>query len=199
MSAVTDIRSQWRLALQAERDARQDAWSDIQGHLPFLYDSVCRFPGARVLELGIRSGTSTGVLLAAVEQADGHLWSVDLEEPRVPSWWPLTGRWTLTVGDDLDAEIITGQPTGVDLLLLDTSHAYQHTLDELRAYVPRVKPGGLVCCHDTLLVGHDARGMGIEGDGGEVWRALDAYCAETGLTWSNREGSYGMGVIEVPT
>ena len=192
------VGSQWRLALAAECEARLTTWSDIQGHLQFLHDLVTARPGARVLELGVRSGTSTAVLLDAVDLAKGHLWSVDLEPPRVPSWWPLTGRWTLTVGDDLAAHVLAQQPTMVDVLLIDTSHTYDHTLAELDAYVPRMRPGGVVCCHDTELVGHDARGYGVTGPDGPVRRALDDYCDAADLSWSERPGSFGMGVIEIP-
>lgn len=189
---------QWRLALDAEYESRRDVWSDVQDHLPFLHDLACR-PGARVLELGVRWGTTTAALLAGVEQGRGHLWSVDLEPPTVPSWWRFTGRWTLTIGDDLHPDVLAQQPTGVDVLFLDTSHTYDHTLAELETYVRRMVPGGVVCCHDTRLVGHDDAGMGIEGENGPVRRALDTYTARHGLTWTERPGSFGLGVIEIPT
>lgn len=194
MTAAT-AAEQWRLALEAERDARMGTWSDIQGHLGFLLEQAAARPSPTLLELGVRSGNSTGVLLYAAFATGGHLHSVDLEAPRVPSWWALTGCWTLTVGDDLDQTVLDAQPDQVDLLLLDTSHAYQHTLDELRVYVPRVRPGGVVCCHDTELEAPDLVGPQPPFP---VARALDAYCAESGLAWVNRPGSYGMGVIEVP-
>jgi predicted O-methyltransferase YrrM len=191
---------QWRLALEAERDARLGVWSDIQGHLEFLLEQAARRSAPTMLELGVRSGNSTAVLLYAAEQTGGHLWSVDLEAPRVPSWWALTGLWTFVQGDDLDtatiAELFPKALVDVDLLLLDTSHAYDHTLAELRAYVPRVRPGGMVCCHDTELEAPDLVGPQPPFP---VARALDTYCAETGLSWVNRPGSYGLGVIEIPT
>jgi predicted O-methyltransferase YrrM len=186
---------QWWLALEAEYEVRLRAWSDIQGHLQFLHDRATATPQPTLLELGTRSGNSTAILLAAACRADGHLWSVDLEQPQVPSWWALTELWTFTVGDDLDQTVIEAQPDGVDLLLLDTSHAYDHTLAELRAYVPRVRPGGVVCCHDTELEAPELVGPQPPYP---VAKALDAYCAEAGLSWSNRPGSYGMGVIEIP-
>lgn len=188
---------QWRLALEAEYTSRRSVWSDIQGHLEFLHDLVASRPGARVLELGVRWGTSTGVLLHAVEQADGHLWSVDLTPPTVPSWWALTGRWTLAVGDDLDPAVFAQQPDSLDVLLVDTSHTYAQTLAELRAYLPKVRPGGTVCLHDTELESSPEHPP--EDPPFPVARALDAFCAETGLTWTNRPGSYGLGVIQIPS
>jgi Methyltransferase domain len=196
MNLTEHPTNQWRRALEAEYGSRLRAWSDIQGHLEFLHDLAVGIVEVRVVELGTRTGVSTAAFLHAAEAADGHVWSVDLEQPAVPSWWPLTGRWTLTVGDDLEPQVIGAQPDP-DVLLIDTSHTYEQTLAELRAWVPRVRVGGWVCCHDTDLSGHDERGMGIEGADGAVRRALDDYCAETGLTWSNRPGSYGMGVIKI--
>jgi cephalosporin hydroxylase len=187
---------QWRLALDAEYDSRRSVWSDIQGHLEFLHDQAAGVQGAKVLELGVRWGTSTAVLLAAVEKVGGHLWSVDLTPPSVPSWWALTGRWTLTIGDDLDPKVIEAQPDGVDMLLLDTSHIYQHTLAELRAYVPKIRPGGIFCCHDTELDNAPDQPPGDPSF--PVARALDVFCEETGLVWENRSGSYGLGVIRIP-
>lgn len=192
---MTATTQRWRLALEAEAASRMFAWSDIQGHLPFLLEQATAHPRPRLLDLGVRSGVSTAVLLWAAEQADGHLWSVDLTQPRTPGWWTATGRWTLTVADDLDPELLDCLGDGFDLVLVDTSHTYDHTLAELQAYVPKVKAGGLVCCHDVDLVGHDASGWGIEGPDGPVRRALDDYCAEVGLGWEHRPGSYGMGVI----
>ena len=51
--------------LRTEYEARAGQWSDIQGHLPTLHDAVMAYPGVRVLELGVRWGTSTACLLAA--------------------------------------------------------------------------------------------------------------------------------------
>lgn len=189
---------QWTLAFQAEYESRLAAWSDVQGHLEFLHAEVAKRPGCQVLELGTRTGVSTAALLAGAERSGGHVWSVDLIPPRVPSWWQLTGRWMLVVGDDLDPEVQAALPGQADVVFLDTSHEHEHTLAELRAYVPRVAPGGVLLAHDTDLAGHDARGFGLEGPDGPVRRALDAFCAEAGLAWSNRPGSFGLGVIEIP-
>jgi predicted O-methyltransferase YrrM len=196
MTAPT-VSRQWTLALEADYAARLAAWSDIQGHLPYLYAEAASRPGCRVLELGTRSGTSTAAFLLAAARVGGHVWSVDVEEPRVPSWWPLTGLWTFTRGDDLHPAVAAAQPADVDVLLIDTSHTRLQTLAELSLYVPRVKTGGVVCCHDTDLAGHDQAGFGIEGPGSGVRAALDEWCAATGRTWRNRPGSYGMGVITI--
>jgi hypothetical protein len=88
---------------------------------------------------------------------------------------------------------------------MDTSHTYAQQLAELRAYVPRVRPGGTVLVHDTQCVPRDNFAsdsfIPTPAPEGPVKDALDAYCGETGLTWVNRDsgpGLYGMGVITIP-
>lgn len=182
--------------LRTEYEARAGQWSDIQGHLPTLHAEVVARPGAQVLELGVRWGTSTACLLAAAEEAGGHVWSVDVSHPAVPDWWAGTGLWTLTVGDDLDPAVAAAQPAAVDVLFIDTSHTFDQTAAELRLYVPRVRPGGVVLLHDVELERPEAAPVG--GPAFPVARALDAFCAETGRRWEPRTGSYGLGIIRVP-
>jgi predicted O-methyltransferase YrrM len=175
-------------ALQQEYDVRRSVWSDIVDHMPTLYDVVLHYPNAVVQELGTRTGNSTCSLLLAAEQVDGHVWSVDIEYPIVPPWWVNTGRWTVTVGDDLDPVVFDAQPAEVDVLFIDTSHTYDQTAAELRLYVPRVRPGGTVLLHDTELIGPDRAYIKPGGTDVDypVARAVEAATASAGST-SRRE------------
>lgn len=179
--------------LHADFQARCNSLSDIYQHLPTLYGQAVRYPEAVVLELGVRSGNSTAAFLAAAEKVDGTVWSVDIQEPRSRSNWHDTGFWNLIIGDDLSAEVQAATPAEVDVLFIDTSHAYDHTLSELRTYVPRVRSGGVVLCHDTEL--ESPEGVGNRPPF-PVAKALTAYCTESGLTWVNISGCHGLGVIE---
>ena len=158
--------------------------SDISLHLPFLYESA---QGSTVIELGVRTGNSTAAFLAA----GADVWSADTEAPAVPEQWHENPRWHFLCGDDLNPDILDGLPAEVDVVFIDTVHTYDHTLAELRAYAPRAR---LVLLHDTQWV--DGRDDGSPA--GPVSRALDDYCAETGLSWENRPGSYGLGVLRKP-
>lgn len=167
--------------LQSEYLARCQRPSDISMHLPVLFETVSRYEHATVIELGVRDGNSTAAFLAGVEAVDGHLWSVDIEAPRVPHWWAATGFWTLGIGDDLDRNIASALPE-CDVLFIDTSHWFDQTLAELRLYCPKVKAGGVVLLHDTeWCPEHEF----------PVARALDEFSPG----WKNLPGSYGLGVI----
>ena len=69
-------------------------------------------------------------------------------------------------------------PGEVDVFFLDTSHEYEHTLAELRAYMPRVAPGGIALFHDTNLLGWP--GYDWDSTTPPVQAALDDWCAGDG-------------------
>lgn len=156
---------------------------DIRDQMPVLYAWARH--ATKVIELGIRTGNSTSAFLAALE-GRGELWSVDVSYPDVPVSWTALENWHVLVTDDVTDQAVEFCPDGVDLLFIDTSHYYEHTRAELRLYVPKVRPGGVVLLHDT--------GPGWP----DVSRALNDWSTETGLSWYDHPGWPGLGVIEVP-
>jgi hypothetical protein len=178
------------LSLRDDYLARLEPWSDIQDCLVRLHDAAARYPGVRVLELGVRSGNSTAAFLAAADRADGHVWSADIMPPDVPAHWHDCGRWTFIPGDDM---IIIPPPGPFDILFIDSSHRRAHTLAELRKFAPLVRPGGKVLLHDTRLEHVDGEEVPFP-----VARAVSAFCGETGLSWTDHDAWYGLGEIVIP-
>jgi predicted O-methyltransferase YrrM len=131
--------------------------SDIAEHLSNLYN-VClaKMPDS-VLELGTRGGESTRVLVEYCERFDKKGFSIDLDSQ--PDW--LAGKkWNHFSGDDIGIgqKIVGNQkwPDGtefapLDLIFLDSSHEYKHTLEELALYWPLIAPHGVLVLHDTNL------------------------------------------------
>ena len=183
--------------LQAEYERRLREPSDIRDHLPVLRQHATGWQFPRVLELGTREGNSTAAFLTAVEKT-GWVWSIDINPPQVPDEWHSLPCWRFLQADDLSPQARAWAPPVVEVLFIDTSHEYAHTLTELRVYGPRVRPGGVILLHDTEYgcIGGEHR-QWIDPRVSEVGRAVDAYCRETGLSWVNRPGSYGLGVIKV--
>jgi predicted O-methyltransferase YrrM len=103
-----------------------------------------------VVELGCGSGDSTVALLSAAQEVGGQVTSVDIDacDPvkvmlRQAS---LDGRWTFLHGDDMEVE----PPQPIDHLFIDTSHTFDHTLNELGRYEPLVRSGGVITMHDIV-------------------------------------------------
>jgi cephalosporin hydroxylase len=84
-------------------------------------------------------------------------------------------------------------PDEVDIVFIDTSHAYLHTVQELNLYRWLVRPGGRIVLHDTEL----AHPMDVVGPAYPVKKAVEEFVAAEGLTWTNRPHCWGLGVIEM--
>ncbi len=166
---------------------RLAVWSDVVGHLQFLYETVVEQNAQVVVELGARSGNSTVALLAGVEVTGGLLYSVDIETPQ----WPLEvwdhPQITFLKGDDL--ALREQVPNEIDVLYIDTSHTELQTLAELRLYGPSAK---VILMHDTDL--DHPYGAPAE-PAYPVRTAMRAWCDEVDRPYYEREGSYGLGVI----
>jgi cephalosporin hydroxylase len=179
---------------EAEYRARRGIWSDVQDHLPFLYEVTCGYDRPVVIELGVRTGFSTAAFLAAAFAMAGSVHSADIEQPGVPGEWLADPLWHFTLGDDLSPAVTAALPARCDVLFIDTLHSREHTLAELGEYMPRVAPGGTALFHDTHMpVPPQTADPGYPAGG--VKEALDEWCARTGQQWQNRAGSYGLGVI----
>jgi cephalosporin hydroxylase len=178
------------VSIEEDYQARVEVWSDIQGHMAYLREEASHW-GRTIIELGTRTGNSTVSFLAGVAGL-GHVWSCDLDDPQVPAEWHDLPNWHFRRGDDMSPETLAWMPEKCDLLFIDTSHEFRHTLAELRAYAPRVKPHGLILMHDTQFF-PPASDAGLPM--GAVARALDLYCAQNKLRWENRPGFFGLGIV----
>ncbi len=164
--------------------------SDINEHLPVMVDLVESLQAQHVIELGTRSGVSTLAWLHALTGTGGRLTTVDLEAaPAIGTF----AHWTHLIGDDCDPELYA-QLEPAEIVFIDTSHRYQHTLDELELYLPLVKPGGVIVLHDTEL----ETPSDYPGDTNfPVRRAIEAFTVAHGLEWANLTNCWGLGIIKV--
>lgn len=181
----------------SEYAARLRTWSDIQDHMVRLHHEVIMNLYTVAIELGVRKGNSTSALLSAMVATDGVLWSCDIDPPDVPEDWLTNPSWRFRRGDSVSPETLAWMPKSANLVFIDTSHTYDQTLAELRAYVPRVSGGGVVLCHDTQWL---PPAISTPHPDGPVTDALSDFCRETGLKWTNRHskpGFYGLGEIRV--
>ena len=166
--------------------------SDIYLHLPRFVEIVRLGNVQKVIELGTRTGVSTIAWLYALEQTGGHLWSVDLDgKPPIGDY----SHWTFIQGDDESDTVLSQLPSPVDVVFLDTSHWYPNTCRELELYLPMVRSGGLIVCHDTELPLPEGADPA---DGAyPVKRAITEFVARHGLRWTNIPECWGLGIIEV--
>lgn len=176
----------------AERYAEQCATpSDIWLHLPRMVELVETLDAQHVIELGTRTGVSTIAWLYALAKTGGSLVSVDLDErPPIGEY----DHWSFIQGDDLDPFVIE-QLEPADIVFIDTSHHYRQTAAELETYLPLVRPGGVICLHDTELQWPEGS---PRSDGAfPVKRALSEFVARHGFECVNHRDSWGFAIVKV--
>jgi predicted O-methyltransferase YrrM len=125
--------------------------SDINEHLTTLFFLTVEFNLKRTLELGVRDGISSIALNEAVSSIGGHVYSIDINDCEIAKEnlkkTGLDSNWTFFQGDDIEM----GQKwkKELDHIFIDTSHAYNHTLEELRTFEPFLVSNGFITFHDT--------------------------------------------------
>lgn len=158
-------RPRWRLSaphpVMAEAVGRWvDAPSDIHDHLGLMFAEAVASRPRLIVELGTRGGVSTRALLGAAEVSDATVLSVDIEDcSGIDIAERFRSRWRFARADDVafaGAPFETfcaehGLPPRADVILVDTSHRYEHTRDEIAAWVPRLAPRGVMLFHDTNM------------------------------------------------
>lgn len=183
--------------------------SDIYEHLPTFVAAVHEIQATKIIELGVRYGVSTIAWMYALhQQGYGHLWAVDcswpfyivddkvqlnLLDPQGPLG--VVPHWTFVLGKDTDQPVLDALPDMVDIVFVDTNHVYNETLIELALYYPRVRKGGRIFLHDTAVetTGNDPTSK-IRFP---VRKAIDEFCEQHQLTWTNNTRCYGLGTIFV--
>ena len=149
------------LFLTPERMVRPD-WI---GHLPWAFFLMEQWRPRRVVELGVFHGDS----LCAMCQAAQHC-GLECEIIGIDSWAGdiHTGAYAASVLAELqsyhaprysafsrlerglfDSKLPTIEDGSVDLLHIDGEHTYEAVRHDFEAWLPKVRPGGMILFHDT--------------------------------------------------
>lgn len=149
--------------------------SDIDEHLELMFTEALVCQPRTIVELGVRGGTSTFVFERVANMCAASFVSVDIDDCSSISSSP---RWHFFQGDDVhfasSFEKFCRQRniiSSVDLLFIDTSHYYDHTIQEIENWFPLLSPRAKVMFHDTNM-----RLVGPRKDG----------CFQ--LSWDNQRG-----------
>jgi predicted O-methyltransferase YrrM len=165
-----------------EETARIDSIGEINvPAMSFVQGLVMGNAIGRIVQLGHYFGYSAlliGFMLRAMGRRPG-LFTIDIDEQASA----FTQRWLTRAGLDDVVAVHTGDSAAEgslqaatarlggapELILLDSSHQYDHTLRELDLWVPRMEPFSLLLLHDTSTY---ATNFDSDGTGG-VQKALD--------------------------
>ena len=190
--------------------------------ISFLHGLIMGNRADRIVQLGTCSGYSTlliGFMLRRMQARQG-LFTLDYHPPVVAmtqDWLARAGlesfvRNVAQLSTDPAAltaavEYLGGPP---ELIILDTSHQYQATLDELDLWYPLLAPGGVLLLHDASRFAEqfDTTGAGGVRRAFQEWRAAHPEVEAMMLngearTMEGRRPLYkdacGLGILHKPT
>lgn len=157
--------------------------SDISDHLPRIFAATLRHDPSLIVELGVRGGASTFVFERVAGLTGSHLVSVDLDDCTGSSSF---SDWHFIQGDDIAIAKRfpewcreRGIDPRIDVLFIDTSHVYEHTVEEIDHWFPCLSERALVIFHDTNMREVYTRNDGSVGQGWSndrgVIRAIEEY------------------------
>jgi len=148
----------------------------INDHLVTLFIETLTFKPRLIVELGVRGGGSTLALAYAAKLSNADMISVDIEDRSgmLPKDILPPDQWTFVQSDDVRfAERFPAlYPTlTVDVLFIDTSHTFEHTVKEINSWFPLLSKTCKVFFHDT-----NQRPLYVRKD------------KSIGIGWNNRRG-----------
>lgn len=157
--------------------------TDISDHLETLFVESLSIEPRLIVELGVRGGESTFVLERVAKLFHSKLVSVDIEDsPYVCNYKErsfIREDDIVFAGKFTDWCKVRGVAPVIDVLFIDTSHIYEHTLEEIRSWFPFLAERSKVFFHDTnmneaYLRKDHSRGLGWNNQRGVI-RAIEEY------------------------
>jgi len=124
-------------------------------HLETLFWESLTLNPRLIVELGVARGESTRVFAQVAKLCGAKLIGVDLNDcSRALEWeeWSFIQKDDLEFAREFEAWCQQRQIDPViDVLFIDTSHYFDHTLEEIRSYFPFLADHAKVFFHDTNL------------------------------------------------
>ena len=163
--------------------------SDISDHLPTIFADIVGAQPRLIVELGTRGGESTKTILGAAAHSDARVLSIDIDDCKgVAVADSLKARWEFIQADDVafgrerfrEWCAAKGIAPSIDVLFIDTSHLYEHTVAEIAQWEGFVPEGGIILFHDTNLrrtartVGNKLLDFGWDNERGVI-RAIEEF------------------------
>lgn len=129
--------------------------TDISSHLETIYKETYAMNPKVIVELGIRGAESSRIFSCITQELNARLIGVDIEPPHQFDYNTIKNGTLILMDDVKFASIYKALAKEVvDVLFIDTSHLYEHTVQEIAAWFPLLGNKALVIFHDTNLDGN---------------------------------------------
>ena len=129
--------------------------TDISSHLEAIYKETYAMNPKIIVELGIRGAESSRVFGCITQELNTRLIGVDIDPPYQFDYNGIKNSTLILMDDVKFASIYKALVKEVvDVLFIDTSHIYEHTVQEIAAWFPLLGNRALVIFHDTNIAFH---------------------------------------------
>jgi cephalosporin hydroxylase len=145
-----DLLSTYKKLLQYSNSVN----TDISSHVPTLFCHAYFLKPSIMVEAGVRGHEGSNVALQAVTQPyNSYLIGIDInDDSRVYNNIP---HATFLQMDDrkfpAHFKTMKVNKSTIDFIFIDTSHEYQHTVDEIRLFTPMLSEHGALGFHDSNI------------------------------------------------
>lgn len=162
--------------LQDTRNRAEKKKTDISDHLETLFVECLDMGPKLIVELGVGDGESTFVLERVANLWGAKLVSVDIVDCQKVSIFK--DRIFIKKDDIAFAAEFSGWcrqrniVPEIDILFIDTSHLYDHTVAEIKSWFPYLAPRTKVFFHDTNMSPIFVRKDGSTGKGWDNQRGV---------------------------
>ena len=121
---------------------------DSDRHLISLFAIALSSKGSVYVELGVREGHTTKPLYEAAKLNNGHLWSVDINQPT--EFKPNNDHYTFCQEDSLLFLKNWPKDKKMDVIFVDDWHSYSHVKEQLEFLDQYVGPSSIILLHDLM-------------------------------------------------
>jgi predicted O-methyltransferase YrrM len=124
--------------------------NDSDRHLMVLFSIALATKGKNFIELGVRSGTTTGPLKMAAQLNNGKLYSVDIDKNPFKS--SKEDNWEYYQNDAVEflENWEKNENPSPDFVYVDDWHSYDHVKKELDILDRIVTPSTIIILHDAM-------------------------------------------------
>jgi len=123
---------------------------DSDSHLMTIFSIAISIGAKKILELGVRQGTTTLPLLCAADLIGGFVESVDIHESSFICPDEYKNRYKFYKSDALDFLSKCDLSFPYDLIYVDDWHSYDHVKKELEYIDKLISPNSVVLLHDLM-------------------------------------------------
>lgn len=126
--------------------------TDISSHLPTIFFYTLMQNPQIIVESGVRGGQSTKAFRKALQFLNAKLIGLDIDPICASSYSNIENATFITLDDLQFTKFYTRsvyRESPIDVVFIDTSHQYEHTLQEINIFAPLLNKDGLIIFHDS--------------------------------------------------